>query len=432
MAATRRQAHGRPVISVTSAGAVGQHPVRTMQAESTVAELPLSRFDLRGLVRRAALAAVLAALAAGALLFAGGPARAFADALQRALSADARWVVAGAAFEILSFTGYVALLWLVAGRATRRIDARRAVEVTLAGAAATRLLPTAGAGGAALTLWALRRTGIGARAAARTLLTFLVLLYAVFLAAIAASGALITLGAVSVSGPLTLSAVPAGAATVGILIPLALGLSRRRGKHGEPADDSGASVVPRAGRLWRGAVLLGDATADALALLRTADARLLGAVAWWLFDAAVLWAMLSAFGAPPALAVVVLAYFVGQAGNTLPVPGAVSGGIVGVLLAFGVEADLALVAVLAYRAVAIWLPAPVGLVALTSLRRTLARWGREDAGEPLPAAVRASRPAQSGVPRPAVAIAACAPVATLPQSAAGALPRAVCDEAAAA
>ena len=89
--------------------------------------------------------------------------------------------------------------------------------------------------------------------------------------------------------------------------------------------------------------------------------------------------MLHAFGAPPALAVVVLAYFVGQVGNTIPIPGAVSGGIIGVLLAFGVDADLALVSVLAYRAVAIWLPASIGLAALGRLRRTIARWTREDA-----------------------------------------------------
>ena len=42
-------------------------------------------------------------------------------------------------------------------------------------------------------------------------------------------------------------------------------------------------------------------------------------------------------------------------------------------------ADLALVSVLAYRSIAIWLPAPIGLVALGSLRRTMARWSAEDA-----------------------------------------------------
>mgnify|MGYP006173375695 CR=1 FL=1 len=46
----------------------------------------------------------------------------------------------------------------------------------------------------------------------------------------------------------------------------------------------------------------------------------------------------NAFGAPPPFQVVVLAYFLGQVANTVPVPGAASGGLVGVLLAFGVVA----------------------------------------------------------------------------------------------
>ena len=125
--------------------------------------------------------------------------------------------------------------------------------------------------------------------------------------------------------------------------------------------------------------VFGAAVRDAIAHVRSADPRLLGALAWWTFDASVLWAMLHAFGAPPPFAVVVLAYFVGQVGNTIPIPGAVSGGIVGVLVAFAVPADLALVSVLAYRAIAIWLPAPIGLVALGALRRTMARWSDEDA-----------------------------------------------------
>ena len=123
---------------------------------------------------------------------------------------------------------------------------------------------------------------------------------------------------------------------------------------------------------------LGAGVRQAIALARSGDLRLLGAPAWWAFDAAVLWAMLQALGAPPSLAVVVLAYFVGQVANTIPLPGAVSGGMVGVLLAFGVEADLALASVLAYRSVAIWLPAPIGLAALAGLRRTFARWASQD------------------------------------------------------
>jgi hypothetical protein len=147
-----------------------------------------------------------------------------------------------------------------------------------------------------------------------------------------------------------------------------------------PAGASRADRVRAAARNTPGT--LGGAVRDAMGLLRRGDARLLGAPAWWAFDAAVLYAMLHAFGAPPALAVVVLGYFVGQVANTIPIPGAVSGGMVGVLLAFGVQADLALTSVLAYRAIAIWLPTPIGLAALGGLRRTIARWGAEDRAVP--------------------------------------------------
>ena len=349
-------------------------------------DLVVPAFDVRALARRAAVPAGLAAAAATAIVVAGGPLHAFAHALKRALDADPRWVVAGAVFELLSFAGYVALLWLVGSRATKRLGLRESTEVTLGGAAATRLLPTAGVGGAALTLWALRRTGMGARGATRTLLAFLVVLYSVFLTAIAVSGGLIALGVTAGDGPPALSAIPAAAATLAIAGALALGARRPR-------------TPVRAGRLYAAADVFGAGVRDAIAHVRSADPRLLGAVAWWTFDASVLWAMLHAFGSPPPLAVVVLAYFVGQVGNTIPIPGAVSGGIVGVLVAFAVPADLALVSVLAYRAIAIWLPAPIGLVALGSLRRTIARWGRED-GASRPSEPAPSRTPAARTPRP--------------------------------
>ena len=145
---------------------------------------------------------------------------------------------------------------------------------------------------------------------------------------------------------------------------------------------------------------LGTGIRDAFALLRSGDPRLLGALAWWGFDAAVLFAMLHALGTPPAFAVVVLGYFVGQVANTIPIPGAVSGGMVGVLLAFGVDPALALAAVLAYRSIAIWLPAPIGLAALNGLRRTTARWSAEDAPARRPAATRAERRPRAARPLP--------------------------------
>ena len=149
------------------------------------------------------------------------------------------------------------------------------------------------------------------------------------------------------------------------------------------ARAAAASAPEGAGRIARGAALLGASVRDALGFVRGGDARLLGAPAWWAFDAAVLWATFHALGEPPALAVLAFAYFAGQVGNTIPLPGAVSGGMVGTLLAFGVAPDLALSSVLAYRAVAIWLPAPLGLAALGALRSRVGRWSARTRTRPI-------------------------------------------------
>jgi uncharacterized membrane protein YbhN (UPF0104 family) len=329
-------------------------------------------------VRRLAVPGMVAGAALAIAFAIGGPGRALTDALGRAFSADPRWVAAAFAFEILSFAGYSLLLWHVAGRGASRLGLRESTQVSLAGAAATRLLPTAGVGGAALTLWTLRRAGHPGRAGMRTLLTFLVLLYAVFLGAIVVAGTLVATGTVDGQGPLALSAVPAGVAATCIAIALTLGL-----RHpGAPLVEAvTATRADRADRVRRAAGVLSEAVREAIVLLRGADPRLLGALAWWAFDVAVLWSAFHAFGVAPPLGVLVLAYFVGQVANTIPLPGAVSGGTVGVLLAFGVEGDLALAAVLAYRAIAIWVPGTAGTIAMAGLRSTVARWSREDAGD---------------------------------------------------
>ncbi len=341
-------------------------------------DLALPSLDLRLLARRAAVPAAAAAALVAAVLVLGGPLETFANAVRRAIDADPAWVVAAGAFELLSFAGYIALLWLVGNRVSARLGLRESAEITLGGAAATRLLPTAGAGGAAMTLWALRRSGMGTRHAAGTLLTFLVIVYAVFMGALALSGAVLTFSGI---GPTALTALPAALGTSVILLAL------------------GAAVwmpTEGTGRVRTAGAVLGGAVRDAIEHVRSADPRLLGAFAWWGFDMAVLYGMLNAFGTAPPFSVVVLAYFLGQIANTVPVPGAASGGLVGVLLAFGVGADLAIVSVLAYRAMAIWVPAPIGLVALGKLRRTMARWEREDAS---PVAV-AEAPVEVVAPRP--------------------------------
>jgi uncharacterized protein (TIRG00374 family) len=115
----------------------------------------------------------------------------------------------------------------------------------------------------------------------------------------------------------------------------------------------------------------------AITLVRSRNPGLIGAVGWWGFDVAVLWACFHAFGDPPPAAVIVMSYFLGMLANLLPVPGGiggVEGGMIGTLIAFGVTGGLAIVAVLTYRAFAFWLPTAPGAIAYLRLRRSVESW----------------------------------------------------------
>jgi uncharacterized membrane protein YbhN (UPF0104 family) len=139
----------------------------------------------------------------------------------------------------------------------------------------------------------------------------------------------------------------------------------------------GGRVGKLAGRLAAAPAAAASGVRTAIDLVRTRDPSLLGALAWWGFDIAVLWACFHAFGGSPSTAVVVMAYFIGMVGNTLPLPGGiggVDGGMIGAFSAFGVPVQLAVVSVLAYRGFAFWLPTLPGGIAYLQLRRTVARW----------------------------------------------------------
>ena len=58
----------------------------------------------------------------------------------------------------------------------------------MAGLAATRLFASAGAGGIALTAWALRRSGMEPRIVACRMIAFMAVLYAVFMGSLVIGG----------------------------------------------------------------------------------------------------------------------------------------------------------------------------------------------------------------------------------------------------
>jgi putative heme transporter len=290
---------------------------------------------------------------------------------------DPRWIVLAALFELGSYGGYVLLLRGVVGRVgEQRLSWPEAWRLTLAGVAASRLLAAAGAGGIALTGWALARMGMSAHTVATRLATFFLLLYAVFMGALVIAGLGLSAGWFAGPAPFGLTVVPALFAATVIVAALALAFvppqfGRVRGHAQRPGEGRGKRVA----RFVAAApATLGSGVRGAEALVRARDPALLGALVWWTCDLLVLWAAMRAFGAPPPPGVLVMSYFVGQLANALPVPGgigAVEGGMVGALVAFGEPAGLALAAVLTYRAFAFWLPTLPGAIAYVQLTRRL-------------------------------------------------------------
>ena len=305
------------------------------------------------------------------------------------------WLAAAFVFTLASFGGYVMMFQGIFVRAGSRVDWRASYQITMAGLAATRLFAAGGAGGIALTAWALRRAGMPRRKVADKTLAFLILTYAVYMAALVVCGFGLYLDLLPGPGPFAITVVPAVFAL--IVIALALGLSV------VPPDLQRRleGFARRGGRLARIAQRLANAPAafsagmrEALCHVRERDPALLGAVAYWGCNIAVLWACFHAFGDPPPLAVIIMGYFVGFLGNLLPLPGGiggVDGGMIGAFAAFGVPLALVVPAVLAYRILTFWLPTIPGAIAYFQLRRTVARWREERQAREVPATAGAMR-----------------------------------------
>jgi uncharacterized protein (TIRG00374 family) len=300
---------------------------------------------------------------------------------------DGWWLALAAAFTVLSFVGYVMVFQgIYAHACPRRLGPRESYQITMAGLAATRVFAAGGAGGIALTAWALRRAGMPAREVADRSVAFLVITYAFYMAAMLVAGLSLDAGIIPGPAPFSLTVVPAIFALICIILCLLLALT--------PTNLSGQleGYASRSGRLGRFAQRAANLPAAmsagvriALRLARDRDRdTLLGTAAYWGFNIAVLWASFKAFGASPPLGVMVMAYYVGMLGNLLPLPGGVGGvdgGMIGAFIAFGVDDGLAVVAVLTYRAFAFWLPTIPGAIAYFQLRKTVARWR---AAEPAP------------------------------------------------
>jgi uncharacterized membrane protein YbhN (UPF0104 family) len=298
---------------------------------------------------------------------------------------DPLWLAVGAVLEILSVAGYAVLFRTVFARGMSRIGWRASVEIPLAGIAAIRLLAAAGAGGVAVTVWALRRAGMAPRVIACRMAAIYALQYSVYLGALVVCGIGLWIGVFAGQGPVAITLLPAVFAAGALALGAGMGLV--------PGDFERrlSNLAQRSGRIGRIAArvatlpaTLGSGVRTALGLVRERRVGLLGAVAYWGFDIAVLGVSFRAFGGVVPVAVLVMGYFLGTLGSLLPLPGGiggVEGGMIGAFAALGIAADRAVIAVLAYRAISFWLPTLPGIGGYISLRSTVRGWRLEDTGQ---------------------------------------------------
>jgi uncharacterized membrane protein YbhN (UPF0104 family) len=283
------------------------------------------------------------------------------------------WFVLGIGLELLSMLSYVVVFRAVF---CPRMKWRMSYQIGMAEQAANSLLPAGGAGGLALGAWALRRGGTPADHIARRTVAFFLL------TSLANVGTLIVFAVGFAVG--ILGHDPAPGATFGfagvavfaiaivtIVVPVLTG-RYVRARRPLPPDAPRLRVVTR-----RGIEALGDGVRDGLWLVRRRQLGVLtGSFGYMAFDIAVLAVCFRAFGQVPPIGVLVVAYIIGLLGGILPVPGGIGGtegGLIGVLALYHAPLATTTAAVLAYRAIQLWLPALLGSLAFVQLRNALRR-----------------------------------------------------------
>jgi uncharacterized protein (TIRG00374 family) len=278
------------------------------------------------------------------------------------------WIVIACAFEVLSVLSYVPAFRAVF---CKRMSWATSYKIAVAEEGAGALFPLGGAGSLALGVWALRRGGMAADEIARKTVAFFLLTSAMPVAVLFFLGAGLATGILPGGGGLLLTVLPAVVAAGAIAATLAL----RRLARGAQARLRLRGEGSRWARLAPALSATSDGIDQALHQLRQADPLLLvGLVGFLVFDMFTFWASFRAVGASPELAVIWMAYLIGQLGNWLPIPGGIGGvelGMVGALVLYGLPALTATAAVLLYRVISLWIPALLGLAAFVQLRALL-------------------------------------------------------------
>jgi len=308
-------------------------------------------------------------LVLGALVLAGAAAILAVPGLRaaanRASSVHPAWLIGAVLLELASCVSFLAIFRRFFDELPAS-DARRLAWIEMGSGA---LLPGGGVGSLAAGGVLLRRGGMSTRRIIEKSSGLFFLTSATNALALVGAAVLLALGLGSGPNRLLLTVVPGalgiGAAGLVLAIP-------RTGRHRNGRSRALAGVL--------------DGIQQAELALARPHWRLLGAVGYLGFDIAVLGLAFAGLGHPISAPPLVLAYIIGYAANSLPVPGGIGvleGGLVGALVFYGAPVAPATAAVLLYHTIAFWIPSLGGAIAYI-----------------LMSTARRARPAVADPPRP--------------------------------
>jgi uncharacterized membrane protein YbhN (UPF0104 family) len=283
-------------------------------------------------------------------------------------AASPAWLALAVVLEVASSFSYVLMFRPIF---CDELTWGESLRIGLAEVGMGSIVPASGAGGLALGAWVLRRKGMEADRIARRSVAFFLIKSSVNFWAVVVIGLPLALHVIGPRLSPWLTLVPAIAALV---VLGGVFLVSRLGEGGEPKGGRIRRWLTTA-RHW----IVGG-TGEAFALVRTLSPVLFaGAIGYWLFDNAVLWATFRAVGEAPPLSVILIAYLIGQLGGLIPIPGGIGGiegGLVGTLVVYGAPADATVAAVLAYRLILFWIPLVLGIPAFAAVWRRISASGR--------------------------------------------------------
>jgi uncharacterized membrane protein YbhN (UPF0104 family) len=280
-----------------------------------------------------------------------------------------QWVLLAVTLEVLSESGFV-LSWraivdpegLLEQEGRGRHVAARAAWAQLGGG---MFVPGGSLSSVGVGAWILHRFGMPSDVIVERQFNLQFLNTATDALALIVFGIGLAIGILPGSSNLLLTLVPAVVAALGLTAALVIA------PHGEAYAQKAHAIHPK---LASAIQTLSTAVEQTKRVLTHRDGLrcVVGAIGYLGFDVFVLWSAFGALGTHPApsFAVVLMAYIIGALGGSLPLPagaGAV-GGMVGMLILYGVPHEAAVVAVLVYQAIGQLVPLVGGGIAYLLLR----------------------------------------------------------------